>query len=67
MQTEEKMLRAEIDFWHFMIENRNANVSEQATERMFRACELAERRLMMVEGTISSAETRQTTGDRRWN
>lgn len=59
MQTEEDMLQAEIEFWRFMIESRRGKVSEQATERMLSACELAERKLMMMGGGITAAETRQ--------
>ena len=59
MQTEENMLQAEIEFWRFMIESRRGKVSEQATERMSNACELAERKLMMMAGGISAAATRQ--------
>ena len=59
MQTEENMLQAEIEFWRYMIESRRGTVSEQATERMLNACELAERKLMMKERTLSYIETRQ--------
>lgn len=59
MQTEEHMLQAEIEFWRFMIESRRGNVSEQATERMLSACELAERKLMLMDGDVSAIETRQ--------
>ena len=59
MQTEENMLQAEIEFWRFMIESRRGIVSEQATERMSSACELAERKLMMMAGGTSAAATRQ--------
>lgn len=48
MQAEQTMLQAEIEFWRFMIESRRGMVSEQATERMKFACELAERRLLDV-------------------
>ena len=48
MQTEENMLQAEIEFWRYMIESRRGTVSEQATERMLNACELAERKLLMM-------------------
>jgi hypothetical protein len=53
MQTEENMLRTEIEFWRYMIESRRGNASEQATERMLNACELAERKLMMVNDSTS--------------
>ncbi len=59
METEEKMLQAEIEFWRYMIESRRGTVSEQATERMLSACELAERKLMMMDRVFSGVETRQ--------
>jgi len=59
MQTEENMLQAEIEFWRYMIESRRGTVSEQATERMLNACELAERKLMMMKRTLSYIDTRQ--------
>jgi hypothetical protein len=59
MQTEENMLQAEIEFWRYMIESRRGTVSEQATERMLSACELAERKLMMIDHESSLIETRQ--------
>ena len=59
MQTEENMLQAEIEFWRYMIESRRGTVSEQATERMLNACELAERKLMLIDHTSSLIETRQ--------
>ena len=59
MQTEENMLQAEIEFWRYMIESRRGTVSEQATERMLSACELAERKLMMIDQSSSLIETRQ--------
>jgi len=59
MQTEEHMLQAEIEFWRFMIESRRGNVSEQATERMLSACELAERKLMLLDGGFSAIGIRQ--------
>ena len=59
MQTEEKMLQAEIEFWQHMIESRRGTVSEQTTERMQSACELAERKLMMMGDEYSTIETRQ--------
>ena len=59
MQTEEKMLQAEIEFWRYMIESRRGTVSEQTTERMQSACELAERKLMMMSDECSTIETRQ--------
>lgn len=46
MHAKETMLQAEIEFWRFMIESRRGTVSEQATERMQYACELAERKLL---------------------
>lgn len=48
MQTEETMLQAEIEFWRYMIESRRGTVSAQATERMLYACQLAERKLLMM-------------------
>ena len=59
MQTEETMLQAEIEFWRYMIESRRGTVSAQATERMMYACELAERRLMMMDRVSSKTETMQ--------
>ena len=53
MQAEEEMLRAEIEFWRYMIESRRGSVSEQSVERMLNACELAERKLMMATDEIS--------------
>lgn len=49
MQTEENMLLAEIEFWRYMIQSRRGTISEQATERMLHACELAERKLLMMD------------------
>ena len=49
MQTEQDMLRAEIEFWRDMIKRRRVTVSEQATERMLNACELAERKLLTAQ------------------
>ena len=59
MQTEENMLQAEIEFWRYMIESRRGTVSEQATERMLNACELAERKLMMMDSASYEIVTRQ--------
>jgi hypothetical protein len=59
MQVDEEMLKAEIEFWRFMIESRIGTVSEQATERMRNACELAERKLMLANQYESYVETRQ--------
>lgn len=59
MQTQEHMLQAEIEFWRFMIESRRGKISEQATERMLSACELAERKLMLMAGSMTAIETRQ--------
>lgn len=59
MQREEQMLRAEIEFWRYMIEGRRGTVSEQATERMLNACELAERKLMMMDHRSSLIGSRQ--------
>lgn len=59
MQTEENMLQAEIEFWRYMIESRRGTVSEQATERMLNACELAERKLLMMTDSKPYMETRQ--------
>jgi len=49
MQTEEEMLQTEIEFWRYMIRCRRGTISEQATERMLQACELAEWRLLLME------------------
>ena len=59
METDEKLLLAEIEFWRYMLESRRGTISEQASERMLHACELAERKLMMVECASPSIETRQ--------
>jgi len=59
MHTEENMLQAEIEFWRYMIESRRGAVSAQATERMLSACELAERKLLLMERTLSYVDTRQ--------
>jgi hypothetical protein len=58
MQTEENMLMAEIEFWRYMIKSRRGTVSEQASERMLNACELAERKLLMM-GEFPSASNLQ--------
>jgi len=59
METEENMLLAEIEFWRHMIESRRGTISEQASQRMLHACELAERKLLMMECTSPRIETRQ--------
>ena len=59
METEAKMLLAEIEFWRYMIESRRGTISEQASERMIHACELAERKLMMMECVSPGIETKQ--------
>jgi hypothetical protein len=59
MQTEENILLAEIEFWRYMIKSRRGTVSEQATERMLNACELAERRLLMMGEFPSASELQQ--------
>ena len=59
MQVNEEMLKVEIEFWRYMIESRRGTISEQATERMLNACELAERKLMMMEHASFFKETRQ--------
>ena len=59
MDTKENMLLAEIEFWRYMIESRRGSISEQATERMLQACELAERKLMMIERASHEIEMRQ--------
>lgn len=53
MQTDEEMLKAEIEFWRYMIESRRGSVSEQAVERMLNACELAERKLLLATEGIA--------------
>ena len=57
METEENLLLAEIEFWRYMIESRRGAISEQASQRMLDACELAERKLMMMERASSRVET----------
>jgi len=59
MESEEIMLLKEIEFWRYMIESRRGTVSEQATERMLNACELAERKLMMMDSASYEFGTRQ--------
>jgi hypothetical protein len=59
MQTEETMLQAEIEFWRYMIESRRGAVSEQATERMLYACQLAERKLLMMGKPLSPQHLEQ--------
>jgi hypothetical protein len=59
METEENLLLAEIEFWRYMIESRRGAISEQASQRMLDACELAERKLMMMERASSRVETMQ--------
>jgi len=59
METEENLLLAEIEFWRYMIESRRGAISEQASQRMLDACELAQRRLMMMERASSRVETMQ--------
>ncbi len=54
-----KCCRTEIEFWRYMIESRRGTISEQATERMLNACELAERKLMMMDSASDEIETRQ--------
>jgi hypothetical protein len=59
METTENMLLAEIEFWRYMIESRRGTISEQASERMLHACELAERKLRMMVCASPRIETRQ--------
>ena len=59
MQTEEDMLLAEIEFWRYLIKSRRGAIPEQATERMLLACELAEKKLMMMDRGSYRLETRQ--------
>jgi len=59
MHTQENMLQAEIEFWRYMLENRRGTASQQTIERMLNACELAERKLMMMNQTTSTIRTRQ--------
>jgi len=58
MHTEEDMLLAEIEFWRYLIKSRRGAIPEQATERMLQACELAERKLMMMNRRSYRVETR---------
>jgi len=58
MQTEEDMLLAEIEFWRYLIKSRRGAIPEQATERMLQACELAERKLIMMNRGSYRVETR---------
>jgi hypothetical protein len=57
MQKKEKMLQAEIEFWRFMIESRRGTISKKATERMLDACQLAERKLLMMNQPSSRTYT----------
>ncbi len=50
MQVTVHMLKQEIEFWRSMIENRKGEISEQTAERMINARELAERKLLLVQG-----------------
>jgi hypothetical protein len=59
VQLNEQMLQAEIEFWRYMISSRRGTVSEQATERMLNACELAERKLMMMASGSPPPDKRQ--------
>jgi len=59
VQLNEELLQAEIEFWRYMISSRRGTVSEQATERMLNACELAERKLMMVASVSPPIDKRQ--------
>jgi hypothetical protein len=59
MQTKEEMLQAEIEFWRYMISSRRGTISRQATERMLLACELAEWKLLKMQGRQHGTETRQ--------
>ena len=59
MQADENMLQAEIEFWRYMIKSRRGAVSEQSTERMLYACELAERKLLMMEQHLSAGTLEQ--------
>lgn len=53
MQTQKQRLQAEIEFWRFMIESQRGTVSEQTTERMRNACELAEHKLMWLDDKLA--------------
>jgi hypothetical protein len=59
VQLNEQMLQAEIEFWRYMISSRRGTVSEQATERMLNACELAERKLMMMASGSPQPDKKQ--------
>ena len=59
MQVDEEILAIEIEFWRDMITSRRGTVSEQAYERMVNACELAERKLMLVRNVLPVLDTRQ--------
>ena len=61
MQKEENLLLAEIEFWRYMIKSRRGTISEQATERMLHACQLAERKLMMVDSDSSVNDLKHYT------
>jgi len=59
VQLNEELLQAEIEFWRYMISSRRGTVSEQAPERMLNACELAERKLVMMAGSSPPINKRQ--------
>ena len=59
METQEHLLLAEIEFWRYMIESRRGTDNEEVTERMLFACELAERKLMMMQRTPLAGDSRQ--------
>lgn len=53
MQSQKQQLQAEIEFWRLMIESRRGTNSEQSTERMRNACELAEHKLLGLDDSPS--------------
>jgi len=59
MQVDEEILETEIEFWRDMMTSRRGTVSEQAYERMVNACELAEKKLMLVRNFLPVIETTQ--------
>lgn len=59
MQKEETLLLAEIEFWRYMVKTREGTDSERATERMLQACQLAERKLMMMDSHSSGNDFKQ--------
>ena len=52
----ENNLTAEIEFWREMISHRSLTAPPESVERMQQALALAERKLLMLEGTTDSIQ-----------